>query len=691
MVPLPTARASELPYSVLSMAPLDAGRQATAIGISADRRTLYVLERTSLSAGPPFEPGGEVLAVDVSDARAPRIVGRLHLDMPRVAFVGVGGTRLLFWNADGEYRSNVVVVDFGDPAAPRIIAQGMVEGAPVRFSRDGTCIGVGSFAYRVAGGRVEPSGCNTSTGTVQSIQVGNKLAFLADLDGDRAIAFYGLHLEVWQKSGPDRHTLLHIIAVPGVGSADDARFVATPGMLALLAGGHVYITSYETQSYDFQALARADADSVKSYDTLREHSIKPLPWDYDKFAQGLVNAGVEHLLPGSGPLSPLAARILNDYGFWLSHGQSPVAAVPVLQRAVTADSARTVAWLNLADAARRALPSVSTWQQKLRITRIALAADAAYARLTGSQTPAAKAFADFNIVNAPKANVCAYVAAFYNHNRALEMSGLPDPVDVEGNGRFEHVHVEFAGSLRIAVVRATPVAQLPAGNANHDGAEDFGLSCSECSIDTNIRIFPFKDRYYAVPELYGAPEGVMSAAGRPLCAFKVTYAPVLTEDHDHSICQAAVSGTDFPDVAAEALPNGGFRAAVKLNSAAMPTDVAFDRIASVDLTGSGHPDRIGFFSYQDWRGRGCTISRVALLNGDEVEQSQRNAELLDLQGQQEDCQGTTTSLIRTGHQVLIEVDGGRKPPGRLLLRVGTSRTGAVCRITQKPTYMGVPR
>ena len=76
---------------------------------------------------------------------------------------------------------------------------------------------------------------------------------------------------------------------------------------------------------------------------------------------------------------------------------------------------------------------------------------------------------------APPANVCAYVAAFYNRGRQKEMWGFPDPVDIAGDGKLRHVYLYDMGTAHVPVIIATTRKLAPEelANATEDSEVSF--------------------------------------------------------------------------------------------------------------------------------------------------------------------------------------------------------------------------
>jgi hypothetical protein len=421
---------------------------------------------------------------------------------------------------------------------------------------------------------------------------------------------------------------------------------------------------------------------------------------YSRLATELEDAGIRTLLTDSKvPIpDPTRAAMLNDYGFWLSRTQDPRAAIPVLQRVTTLAPSRGVAQLNLADAARDGMGVAATWDEKRTLAKVGLGAYAAYKKITGKDASTAREFEALH--RAPPAEVCSYVAEFYNRGREREMWGVPDPVDIAGDGKLRHVYIYHGGTAHVPdIVASTDRLDLDDYGGQIIASEREEVKFSPSDQEDRMwlaepHVMPFKTNYYVVYESDDGPLFVVKPNAGTVCRFNRSFTPILTEDHAPAICRQAIAGVNFPEVPRQQqLPDP-----LKLSSERLDlvhTDsqwISFENYS--DLKVGNESLRLGHFEIASGAGRGCDLKGVALLKSNELDQSPRARALIEVQRKMTNCHGSHASVVRIEGESFIEVDGGealqRTIPPRILLRLRGNEVETVCRVEQKPRYEAQP-
>ena len=421
---------------------------------------------------------------------------------------------------------------------------------------------------------------------------------------------------------------------------------------------------------------------------------------YSHLATMLEGAGVKSLLdegiPERMPLA-LRAKILNDYGFWLSKTNDPKMAIPVLQKVVGLAPDRVVAWLNLADAIRSSLGLAVTWEQKADLAKIGLQAYSSYQRLTAKHLPGAE---DFELLYANPTvgrDVCSYVAAFYTQGRQAELWGYPDPVDVAGDGKLRHVYIFDEGTAHLPVILAS-TKEIPEEDrlveSFNEGEVNFDRT-DRSQIEKNgswpeLHMLPFRNGYYLVYQEDGGPIAIVKPNAGTVCRFRRSFTSKLTENQAPAICREAIDGKIFDKIPDESLPNEDITVDEQSglpNGGGLPH---FQRYSDVSLDPRGPPGRIGYYEFASGAGSGCDLNGIAFLDGNRLEKSRRAKALAEAQERLKDCRGSTVSLIQARGQNLIEWKGGwaleRAVPPRTLLRLVGEKIEPLCRVEQRPTY-----
>lgn len=114
-------------------------------------------------------------------------------------------------------------------------------------------------------------------------------------------------------------------------------------------------------------------------------------------------------------------------------------------------------------------------------------------------------------------------------------------------------------------------------------------------------------------------------------------------------------------------------------------------VSEVDLSGSGHIDRVASFVGYHPHGD-CNMAGVVLLDGDHPQSNLRNSALLRAEWDLQDCRDAHASVVRDDNHPYVEIDSGllrhNEIARRTLLRVTGTGVETVCRIVEQPTYIG---
>lgn len=483
----------------------------------------------------------------------------------------------------------------------------------------------------------------------------------------------------------------------------DVRFLASPGVIAVTNSRGIELVSTAPRSYDPARLREAHRLLLARYNkALARHGGKLDPATasqgvYDQLVAAMKAVGVTNLMSDEAGLTRLErARILNDYGYWLSQTDAPSSAVPVLTKVVELAPGRAVAHLDLANAAMIALPSVGTWQQKLALSKEVAEAHVAYQHLTGTALPGAAEFAAFNVATAANQDICHYVAGFYDRGRQAEMFGFPNPVDIDGSGKLRYVYIFHQGTANDPEIVASPKPmthdELVYGG-EPTGSVNFFISNDKSSPDFELEphVFPFHNAYYVVYSRRG-PVAVYRPGHGTVCRFTPSYTPILTVDRDSRICARALAGERF-----ERVPTQSLRPVRELRGVGAMghfDPAKLGAVAKVTLDPVSGPISVGYFGVASTAGRGCDLGGIAILDKNRVENSQRSRDLLALEEKTLGCDDATAFLVRVEGRTLIEMDSGQWRGGgtiaRGLFQLRGEQVAPVCRIEQRAIYEPEP-
>jgi hypothetical protein len=684
--------------------------ERTSIAVSTDRRAVYVV---TVFTSKPTEPFGgpatetRLRIFDLSRPQVPRLLSQLVLGHVGAGAFAERGGHLFIPHGDG-----LMIVDVADMAKPVIASDVRANVFRLDVAPDGAFVRLTSLKDEELRFRIDKQGHPVATQETRSDLEPVEAWLRPEVDGvgpsldrmaARVIAHDGSGLRVWSIAPGQPPRVLRSIALWS--QIDDAKLLAEDLSAAvMLTPAAVQTVSIAPRSFDLNRLQRLYARLRSEYPKQRiKHNVnEPTSQAYHRWlTTALEDAGVRELLGGAD--APAAAAtgiaIVNDYGFWLSRTGDPRDAVPVLQRVAALAPSRAVAWLNLGDAARASVAVAETWDEKTRYATVALAAYAAYRDRSGQGAPHAGEFAALHGDTTASENVCAYVAAFYNHGRQSEMWGYPDPVDIAGDGQMRHVYIFDQGTAHVpriaAVTRPTPTDALWGDEGEVSFEPDQG-DAGDFGFLPEAHVLPFKTGYFAVWELDGGPAVVVKPNAGTVCRFDRHFTPILAVDHASAICREAAAGRAFDRVPSPALPHDSTRVAAD-DLDLWPADgqwVPIDRASDVALESGGAPQRIGYFQIASGRGRGCDVDGIAFLRGQYLEKSPRNKALIESQRGMLDCAGSTAFLIRANGQTLVEIDRGRAyqriVPTRVLLRLHGETFETVCRVDERVTYTARP-
>ena len=677
--------------------------QTVAFTVSPDRQTVYAV--TWWVPGPEHAaPNAELHVIRVSDPATPDQVAEIPLGDFSAQDMVAHGDRLFILARAQVPNASIVIVDVRNEHSPATIDRVPVDGYQLNVAENGSCFAIGRFggppdafgSYFIdPSGKVESQSC---TGLEPAPQLGGTELVLDRRGADSLVWRPGGRLFIRTKTGTT--TVEHGIYAPGIST--DAKFLGSRDILVAVARdasspqAPAKLVSLDGGALPFDAtrLQQADTALMQEYERLRASSSDGLPAStFDSLASRLGDAGASEALDKpSDQLNQMGlVPVLNNFGFWQSRGTNPATALPTLQRVVEVAPTRAVAWSNLGDAARASLSGAIPDAERARLTKLALDAYGSYQKLTGRTEPEMADFVEFNSDNAPHEDVCPFVAEYYSRGRQREISGVAQPVDVDGSGQKVNLDVQFGGSLVIpyARVASSDGKELPSEPA-------FGLGSTEANAGAmnNIAFIPFGGAVYAVTETGGAPVVLNDWAGKQICHFTARYTASIRQSAEDTVCHDLLAGS-FPSVPPTTTLSEPKATSIAADSAeSFWSDMNGEGITSVsdiDLSGSGHTDRVGSFNGYHPHGD-CHMGGVVLMDGDQPQASARNKALLNAEWDLQDCRDASASVVRSHGHPYVEIDSGllrhNEIARRTLLSVTTTGVKTVCRIVERPTYTG---
>jgi hypothetical protein len=375
--------------------------------------------------------------------------------------------------------------------------------------------------------------------------------------------------------------------------------------------------------------------------------------------------------------------------------------VSALQRVVRLSPSRSVAWLNLADAARLALLSASDDNNKASYWTTATTAYNRYAKLTSKIAPDSVELARFNLPaqRSSAADVCDYIAHAFNAGNGGTISSSRGIVERDGKALEIRVADE-PGSCTTQAIRASdddgkdPLRIAPELQAEEPG-ERWNFR--------DLRIVPFNGKSYVLAVVDGEPFRVVAPYRGRICTFKRTYKPRLAEDSAPALCHSFLSRTSVRKIQWSAEHASAVAPALVDDPNVRPSEGYFDATAVADLAGNGRPLNVGHY-HVEGGGCGCYSSGVALLDGNTMDDSVANKSLLKLQqlwkanwadgDKWARCLESDVDLVRIDGRAYAEQYSGRyvlegHPASRSLLELNNGAFERVCRIEQVPTFTAV--
>jgi hypothetical protein len=680
--------------------------QTIAFAVSPDRQTVYAV--TWWVPGPEHPvPDASLHVIRVSDPANPVPVAEIPLGDFSVQDIVARGSRLFVLARAQSPNTSIVVVDLRNEHSPAAIDRLPVDGYQLNVAQDAACFAIGRFggspdalgSYFVdPSGKVETQPC---TGLEPVPQLGGTELVLDRRGTDSLVWSPGGRLFIRTSIGSS--AVEHGIYAPG-NSISDAKFLASGDIIAAVirdtsspqAPGRLVSLNGGVLAFDAPRLQQANAALMEEYERLRASASDGVPAStFDSLASRLGDAGAtEALDKPSDQVNQLSlVPVLNNFGFWQSHGTSPAAAIPTLQRVVEIAPTRAVAWSNLGDAARASLSGGMPDAERARLTKLAVNAYGTYQKLTGHTEPEMADFVEFNSFNAPHEDVCQFVAEYYSRGRQREISGIAQPVDVDGSAQKVNLDVQFGGSLVIPYVRVTSSdgIELPSEPA-------FGLGSTEANAGgmNNIAFIPFGGAVYAVTETGGAPIALNDWAGKQVCHFTARYTASIRQSVDDTVCHDLLAGSFSPVPPTTTLSEPKATSIAADSAESFWSDINGEGIASVsdiDLSESGHSDRVGSFTGYHPHGD-CHMGGVVLMDSDQPQASARNKALLNTEWDLQDCRDASASVVRNHGHPYVEIDSGllrhNEIARRTLLSVTTTGVKTICRIVERPTYTGPP-
>jgi hypothetical protein len=708
--------------------------QATAFTVSPDRRTVYAVTWAhDPNTGAPDQPKATTLhVIGVSDPTGPRPLAEIPLGDFWAMDVVARGTRLfvLALAQPPDRSKSVVIVDLRDQRAPVVMSRVQVGVKPtdeLNVGEDGSCFALGSYATSEEfgsydldrDGKAEPGQC---AGVKQATELGGTELVL-DRRGPDSLVSRSDDLFIRTTTGAK--TAEHDVYAPGVLSGA-AKFLAmseifvalardptapgSPERLVALNGGVLPFDAGRVRQahaallHEYEQLRAGEGkyedEESRAYKRLRAATYKKLfghaeevvdAASFDSLASRLGDAGAREAfanIPHEMSQSEVV-EILNDWGYWQSRGEKPAEAIPILQRVVELAPTRAVAWRNLGDAARASLSGAIADPERKRLTQLAIDAYGRYRKLTGHYQPDMKDFIEFNALNAPQDDVCGFVAAYYSRGRHQEITGVANPVDVDGSGK----KVNLEASILYA---GKPDQQPYVKVTGEDGEEresarafGFGEGSPNEGEGDRIDLIPFGGAVYALTEEEEVSEkevkdqkgglvGLYNWSGRRVCHFTAHSTASVRQSADDAVCRHLLAGR--------------LTTVAPTTRLSEPDSEGITSITEIDLSGSGRADRVGSFVRSTQGNRACEYTGVELV--DVPESDARNSalgaadELLDDHPCDRD-----ESLVRDHGRPYVEIDSRllrhNEIASRTLLRITASGFETVCRIVERPTYTGL--
>lgn len=656
------------------------GRWMLQYGVSADGRYVYAVTSGVRQTGAGDRDGNtRLIAYDVSNPEYPRQTSSLDLhDAGLDQFVVRGNVAFVIRRDDRvlNRNSHFVVIDLGDPSQPKLA---------VRYDSPPDS----PFAWA----QVSADG-NTVALHPQFGPVSGATTYVDVADRQRPEVRTDLPAEITFFASRTAAGLSDPLSAPAVQPIGQAG--------VFIAGSYtqadvIDIFTTRAPPFDVDRLRATYKAMLKEQDDCLSGKLEPFCLRHPDPSQ-LEFAGVRQLLSAlpSGMAQAERVLILNDYGFWLAAAVTPRTqeSVSVLEQVVLLDPQRSVAWLNLGDAARQALLGANDDDIKALYWSKANAAYQRYKVLTGKLPADRLTLTRFDLpaVRSSASDVCDYVAEAFSTDNGDAISATEG--DFLRNGNKVSFAVRYnMGSCATKSIKVKGEEDQEPPELQMDGS-DGGTAFDD------VRVIPFRGTAYALSVIDGGPYEVVSPYHGHVCSFRRTFKPHLAENASPALCQAFLGGSEITKLPWSTEHASAIPRALVDDPGIVPNEAGFDGTAVVDLAGDGQPLQVGHFDLV-WTG-GCTCSEggVALLTGNSMDNSQSNKGLLDLQHIYRTtwgkgwamCAGSDSELVRIDGREYVQQHSGRfalegHPASRALLELKNGAFQRVCRVEQIPIYV----
>lgn len=315
-----------------------------------------------------------------------------------------------------------------------------------------------------------------------------------------------------------------------------------------------------------------------------------------------------------------------------------------------------------------------------------------YRRLTNQSSDLAAKLAFYPLFRATPSTdpVCMFVADAFNAENWTASSRLPSKERglVEIDGMMREFRVETGnGSCAVSAISGINPADP---DASVDPPPGLSLSGPQAIGSARLSIMPFEGTDYVVESDIDEPYGVYHPISGKQCGFRVNYRTVLVESSDPDLCAQFLSGNFKSQVSWQSIARDAIQ---ELDTRSTLASAIFDRVAEVDLDGSGTMTRIGHFSNEGRMSCTCDLSGVALLSGNASAAGEANDSLINKQSEFANCYGADADLIQLNGRNYIEARSGPLAQTDLRDRALLQKIGeqfqTVCRVRNFPIYRPV--
>jgi len=644
---------------------------------SEDGHTLYVV-----TAGKNMRSGGKieeqendtVLHVyDISDIDSPREITNTNLGSIGVREVWAQGSFVFIFRSStfGEetvsgkaHLSHFVIVNVSDPTLPKIVGTFEYQFQNAFVSEDARTVAL----QPTANGAPVFVDVSQPDHPIKIDNPDSSRSAFAPTSYEKWVG----HSYYWRRELPDQRAVARI--------DPDNNFI-------------IQLFSTESPSFDVENLRSVYSDVKQEYTKCLAH-----PHEYpgcNANTGRLAYAGIKELMETSPATLSAAERVLmlNDYGFWLSHADNVYGpektkglqeSVTVLESVVQLEPKRTVAWLNLGDAARLAIGNADSEEDKATYWKKASNAYEHHSALAGKDAAGKAAIASFDLPAAYSKNksVCGFVAEAFNGGHPEEIwSTSGTYVD---DGETEEFKVAWAmGSCASRYVKVE-------GDEQFDVREELQPANDPPGEPMIVR---FHGKSFIVSVVDEGPHEVIEPNVGQVCRFKRSYKPELVENTNPSLCTKFMEGKGLADLPWTPIEDGDEYAEADMGHRGMvPNEGKFDGTMQADIQGNGTKARIGHIDLEWSGGCGCSERAVSLLKGKSMDTSELNKSLIEAQNLWKFPWGRHWNMCRENGAELTKIDGRAyvaitagegpldRPASRLLMEIVQGKFRHACRI-----------